>query len=147
MRPFFGWLNMYTYPYGFFQVYNCHNNEFYLNYIMWRNDVKDAQQDVFIVIQTSAHCYTVTHYCLLDGFNEVQRFKKLYDVAQYLIQAMWDYDQKYAEWLLEQETLRRERRLKKLEKERARAERKKEYIGTTSEVVKLNDLLYLGSRH
>lgn len=123
-RPGFGWLYMYTYTFGFFEQYDCYNNGADWNYIMRRKDVKEAQQDVFILVQTSAHHYTVAHYCVLDGFNEVRRFRKLFDAAQYLIRAMWDYDQKYAEWMIEQEKLQRERQQKKAEKEAKHAAKK-----------------------
>lgn len=130
MRPGCGWLDLYTSPYGFFKEYECRNNGRDWNYFMRRRGVKDDQQDYFTLIQTSSHCYTVTHFCVLDGFNEVQRFGKLFAAAQYLIHSMFDYDQKYVEWQLEQERIKRARQIKRAEAEARRAAKRK---ATTSD--------------
>lgn len=112
-RPCCGWLDLYTSPYGFFQKYHCHNNEQDWNYIMWRKGVKEELQDVFMLIQTSAHCYTVTHFRIMDGHNELRKFIKLFDAAQYLLAAMREYDEKYAEYIAEQDRAKDELQLRR----------------------------------
>ena len=92
-----GWLELYLYPSRFMYKYHCINNWRDWNYLMYRDGVKDNDQDVYILIQTSQHCYTLTHYRVLDGFNEAKRFRRLFDAAQYLIAAAEEYERLYAE--------------------------------------------------
>lgn len=95
-RPL-GWLDMYMYPSRFMYKYHSVNNWKDWNYLFYRDGVKDKDQDVYIIIQTSQHCYTVTHYRVLDGFNEVRKFHRLFDAAQYFIASAEEYERLYAE--------------------------------------------------
>lgn len=118
----FLWL--YTSPYGFWKKYdNCNNGKDW-NYIFWRFNTKMQEQDFYILIRTSHHCYTVTHYCILDGFNEIQKFGKLFDAAQYLLRSAEAYEKKYAAYKERREKLAEEKKKEKAEKEaRKRAAR------------------------
>ena len=92
-----------------YKYFHC-NNYIDRNYIFMRKDVKPDEQNVYMLMKTSHHCYTVTHYCVLDGTNELKKFNKLFDAAQYFMQSWEDYERKYSEYKAEEARAKEERR-------------------------------------
>lgn len=111
-----GFLELYLSPSRFFSKYEPVNNYRDWNYLFYRSDVAPNDQDVLIIIKTSQHCYTVAHYRVLDGKNELKKFSKLFDAAQYIIAQAKEYDELYAETLAEREREEAEQREEKARK-------------------------------
>ena len=101
--------------------YRAINNCRDWNYLLYRVGVKEDDQDYITLIKTSQHCYALTHYRVLDGFNEFKTFNRLFDVAQYIIAASEEFDRLYAEVLAERQA---ERERKRLERELKKANKK-----------------------
>ena len=116
-------LDMYLYPSRLLydKYVGIHNWKDW-NYLLYRKEVKADDQDYLILIKTSQHCYTLSHYRVLDGFNELKKFNKLFDAAQYIVAASGEYDRIYSEVLAERqeeaERRRKERELKKARKQK-----------------------------
>ena len=105
--------------------YRYINNDRDSNYLFYRRDAKEKEQDVAILFRTSHHCWTLNHFRPLDGFNEFKRFNRLYDAVQHLQQAMYDYDAKYAEYRAEQARITEQRRREREEKKRRKLNKSK----------------------
>lgn len=118
----FLWL--YLSPTPFWKEYDSFHNYRDRNYLFWRKGVKTDEQDVFILIQTSDHCYAVAHYRVMDGFNEWKRFYKLFDAAQYLKASAEEYDELYPEYMRIKDLAKQER--KKMRKQQSSSTRKGE---------------------